>query len=615
MDSLSNYLPSMWKIREIKEKVTNVVMNYTDVEIKVREATNEEAWGPHGSLMQEIAQYTFTYEHYTEVMGMLWKRVFQDRENWRSIYKGLLLLVYLLKNGSEKVVTSAREHVYDLRGLESFSFIDENGKDQGVNIRIKAKEIIEFIQDDDRLREERKKAKKNKDKYVGIDSDHMTSSRSFHGGGGGMGSSDFRSSWSSSSSNRPTSDFQDTNSISNKINDISNKVKNMMDNKADGGYNNHEEGNMSDFSDGGNDNDFDPRGSSKNKRSQQQNDDDNSSGRERTSSGFDRNSSQENKAKPVNRIDPIKLKSTQIKKSPSQTASSSSQAVRSKTMGNIGDINKKNDLFGSKPEENENEFGDFVGYQGGNGGSGASQAQAQPKVQDLFDINDSITTTPVIPATQANQAAKVPDIDSIFSFPNPIPPSSNIVNMAPLTVNNTNATNNIQPIQPQPPKNPSNDLFDIFSNDIPKSFTMPNIQAMNSSIPANLLKPVGETSNTSIKPIKLDSKSSNGSAAVAENKTSTMWDALGQSVDINLDNLSRFSKGTKGNANSNIPMNQMMSPQSQQQQSNKAANNNLFNFSSPPMSPTHPSANSPVSKPPQPQPQPPSSNSANLLDF
>lgn len=62
-----------------------------------------------------------------------------------------------------------------------------------------------------------------------------------------------------------------------------------MDNKPDGGYNNHEEGNVSDFSDGGNDNDFDPRGSSKNKRSQQQNDDDNSSGRERTSSGFDKN--------------------------------------------------------------------------------------------------------------------------------------------------------------------------------------------------------------------------------------------------------------------------------------------------------------------------------------
>ena len=33
------------------------------------------------------------------------------------------------------------------------------------------KELIDFIQDDDRLREERKKAKKNKDKYVGMSSE------------------------------------------------------------------------------------------------------------------------------------------------------------------------------------------------------------------------------------------------------------------------------------------------------------------------------------------------------------------------------------------------------------------------------------------------------------
>ena len=45
--------------------------------------------------------------------------------------------------------------------------------------------MIEFIQDDDRLREERKKAKKNKDKYVGMSSDSM----GFRGGSG------FESGW------------------------------------------------------------------------------------------------------------------------------------------------------------------------------------------------------------------------------------------------------------------------------------------------------------------------------------------------------------------------------------------------------------------------------------
>ncbi|KAL3863336.1 hypothetical protein ACJMK2_005096 [Sinanodonta woodiana] len=162
----------MWKVREITDKVTNVVMNYSEVETKVREATNDEAWGPHGTLMHEIAQYTFTYEHFPEVVGMLWKRMLHDnKKNWRRVYKSLLLLTYLVKNGSERVVTSCREHLYDLRSLENYSFTDENGKDQGMNVRHKVKELIDFIQDDERLREERKKAKKNKDKYVGLASD------------------------------------------------------------------------------------------------------------------------------------------------------------------------------------------------------------------------------------------------------------------------------------------------------------------------------------------------------------------------------------------------------------------------------------------------------------
>uniref|UniRef100_H3B7A7 Clathrin interactor 1 n=1 Tax=Latimeria chalumnae TaxID=7897 RepID=H3B7A7_LATCH len=96
-----------------------------------------------------------------------------SKKNWRRVYKSLLLLAYLIRNGSERVVTSAREHIYDLRSLENYHFVDESGKDQGVNVRQKVKEMVEFVQDDDRLREERKKAKKNKDKYIGVSSDSV----------------------------------------------------------------------------------------------------------------------------------------------------------------------------------------------------------------------------------------------------------------------------------------------------------------------------------------------------------------------------------------------------------------------------------------------------------
>lgn len=63
-------------------------MNYTETEAKVREATNEEPWGPTGQQMQELAHATFTYEHFPEVMSMLWKRMLQDnKQHWRRTYK------------------------------------------------------------------------------------------------------------------------------------------------------------------------------------------------------------------------------------------------------------------------------------------------------------------------------------------------------------------------------------------------------------------------------------------------------------------------------------------------------------------------------------------------
>lgn len=187
---------------------TNIVMNYTDIESKVREATNDEQWGPTGIQMQEISQHTFSYESFPEVMNMLWRRMLQDsRSNWRRTYKSLLLLQYLVRNGSERVVTSAREHIFDLRSLENYTYVDEVGKDQGVNVRNRARQIIDFIQDDEKLREERKKAKKNKDKYIGVDAHSMIGSSmrsSSIGGYGGSavsgGSGGYSDSWEANES-------------------------------------------------------------------------------------------------------------------------------------------------------------------------------------------------------------------------------------------------------------------------------------------------------------------------------------------------------------------------------------------------------------------------------
>uniref|UniRef100_A0A8C7K1J0 Clathrin interactor 1 n=1 Tax=Oncorhynchus kisutch TaxID=8019 RepID=A0A8C7K1J0_ONCKI len=104
--------------------VTNVVMNYSEVESKVREATNDDPWGPSGQQMADISRCTFMYEQFPEAMNMLWIRMLREnKKNWRRVYKSLLLLSHLIRNGSERVVTSSREHIYDLRSLESYHFV------------------------------------------------------------------------------------------------------------------------------------------------------------------------------------------------------------------------------------------------------------------------------------------------------------------------------------------------------------------------------------------------------------------------------------------------------------------------------------------------------------
>ncbi|XP_046724484.1 clathrin interactor 1 isoform X2 [Silurus meridionalis] len=198
-------------------------MNYSEIESKVREATNDDPWGPSGQLMGEIAKSTFMYEQFPEVMNMLWTRMLKDnKKNWRRVYKALLLLAYLIRNGSERVVTSAREHIYDLRSLENYHFLDENGKDQGINVRQKVKEMVEFVQDDDRLREERKKAKKNKDKYIGVSSDGM----------GGFKQSNSGERFDSESKSKWDEDWEKSKSgfpFSEKLGEISDKIGSTID--------------------------------------------------------------------------------------------------------------------------------------------------------------------------------------------------------------------------------------------------------------------------------------------------------------------------------------------------------------------------------------------------
>ncbi|KAI7640524.1 ENTH-domain-containing protein, partial [Hortaea werneckii] len=159
------------------------VMNYTEMESKVREATNNEPWGASSSLMQQIANGTFNYQTLNEIMPMIYKRFTEkSAEEWRQIYKALQLMEFLVKNGSERVIDDARSHLSLLKMLKQFHYIDENGKDQGINVRNRSKELTDLLSDVDKIRAERKKAKATRNKYTGVEG----------GAGLGMGGSSSR---------------------------------------------------------------------------------------------------------------------------------------------------------------------------------------------------------------------------------------------------------------------------------------------------------------------------------------------------------------------------------------------------------------------------------------
>ncbi|WRT69935.1 uncharacterized protein IL334_006926 [Kwoniella shivajii] len=190
---------TMYDVKSYYNQAKNMVLNVSEMEAKVREATNDDPWGASSTLMQQIADGA----QFNEIMPTIYAR-FMEKEarEWRQIYKALTLLEFLVKNGSERVVDDARAHISTIKMLRSFHYIDEKGKDQGINVRNRSSEIASLLGDVEKIRVERRKAKQNKNKYQGGGNDNGMSfvttsgsryggfgSDSVSGGGGGGGGS------------------------------------------------------------------------------------------------------------------------------------------------------------------------------------------------------------------------------------------------------------------------------------------------------------------------------------------------------------------------------------------------------------------------------------------
>ncbi|ODQ65752.1 ENTH-domain-containing protein [Nadsonia fulvescens var. elongata DSM 6958] len=149
---------------KLVRSIKNVASGYTTTQVKVRNATSNDMYGPTILEMEEISQLTYQNYELLEIMDMVDKRLNDKGKNWRHVMKSLVLLDYLLHCGSESVVLWCKDNIYIIKTLREFQYVDETGADHGKSIRIKAKEMTSLLLDDDKLRAERsdkKQWKKN----------------------------------------------------------------------------------------------------------------------------------------------------------------------------------------------------------------------------------------------------------------------------------------------------------------------------------------------------------------------------------------------------------------------------------------------------------------------
>eukprot|EP00040_Diaphanoeca_grandis_P018583 m.97780 g.97780 ORF g.97780 m.97780 type:complete len:496 (+) comp27009_c0_seq1:67-1554(+) len=141
----------------VRRSLKNVTKNYAPCERDVRDATsNDNALAP-AATMARITNATYDVTESPLAMAMVWKRLNDTGKNWRHVFKGLVLLDYLLKTGAEHVIQEVKQNKFALQCLLEFVYVDSRGVDKGTNVRQEAQKLLNLIENDAELREHRKR--------------------------------------------------------------------------------------------------------------------------------------------------------------------------------------------------------------------------------------------------------------------------------------------------------------------------------------------------------------------------------------------------------------------------------------------------------------------------
>ncbi|CAM9105169.1 unnamed protein product [Choristocarpus tenellus] len=156
-------------IAKLKTKAEGIVINYmakSDVEKRLAEALSNKGWATPTSLLNAVAEDTYTFDSYITVMRAIWRTLDGPPRNWKSMCKALELLDHLVKNGTERIISEARDHQHSVQALTRFTYHDGN-LDRGTGVREKAANLTQLLGSPELIRSERLKARDLKSKFIG----------------------------------------------------------------------------------------------------------------------------------------------------------------------------------------------------------------------------------------------------------------------------------------------------------------------------------------------------------------------------------------------------------------------------------------------------------------
>ncbi|KAI0460836.1 hypothetical protein LJB42_001483 [Komagataella kurtzmanii] len=165
------------------DRVKLIFQNSSNVELRIKHATNNELWGPTADELQYISQHTFDPRKLQTILSVLRKRLLKTKnKQWKSLLKSLTVILFCLQSGSNEFVNYWKRNCYLINTLKEFQYGDQEM--QSLNIRNKARYVSYLLTEEEKLASKREDyhklrtqmtkpgVKKNSQKgYANIDSD------------------------------------------------------------------------------------------------------------------------------------------------------------------------------------------------------------------------------------------------------------------------------------------------------------------------------------------------------------------------------------------------------------------------------------------------------------